>query len=98
MERNNNIERIIVRYLQNNITEDEMRLLMSWLNEDPANKEMFFQIMKVHDLNNTDTYPTTEYINESWERIANKKLATYPKVQVMLNAIQSVAVNDGCYP
>ncbi len=72
MERNNNIERIIVRYLQNNITEDEMRLLMSWLNEDPANKEMFFQIKKVHDLNTTDTYPTTEYINESWERIAHK--------------------------
>ena len=72
MEKNSNIEIIIVRYLQNNISEEEMRLLMSWINENKTNKDMFFQIKKIHDLKNTDTYPTNDYMNESWERIANK--------------------------
>lgn len=72
MEKDNNIEIIIVRYLQNNITEDEMRLLMSWINEDKTNRDLFFQIKKVHDLKNTDTYPTNDYIKKSWEQIAHK--------------------------
>ncbi len=38
MESNNSIEELIIRYLQNEIQEDELRVLDAWIHESDANK------------------------------------------------------------
>ena len=42
MESNNSIEELIIRYLQNEIQEDELRVLDPWIHESDANKAHFF--------------------------------------------------------
>ena len=44
MESNNSIEELIIRYLQNEIQEDELRVLDAWIHESDANKSHFFEL------------------------------------------------------
>ena len=44
MESNNSIEELIIRYLQNEIQEDELRVLDAWIHESDANKAHFFEL------------------------------------------------------
>lgn len=39
-----NIEELIVRFLQQDINEDELRYLKSWLEEDVEHKSYFFEL------------------------------------------------------
>ena len=41
------IEELIVRFLQQDINEDELRYLKSWLEEDVEHKSYFFELRKV---------------------------------------------------
>ena len=44
MESNNSIEELIIRYLQNEIQEDELRVLDAWIHESDANKAHFLSL------------------------------------------------------
>ena len=44
MESNNSIEELIIRYLQNEIQEDELRVLDAWIHESDANKSRLFAV------------------------------------------------------
>ena len=49
MESNNSIEELIIRYLQNEIQEDELRVLDAWIHESDANKAHFFELKGLFD-------------------------------------------------
>ena len=44
-----NIEELIVRFLQQDINEDELRYLKSWLEEDVEHKSYFFELKGISD-------------------------------------------------
>ena len=50
MESNNSIEELIIRYLQNEIQEDELRVLDAWIHESDANKAHFFELKELFDI------------------------------------------------
>ena len=43
------IEELIVRFLQQDINEDELRYLKSWLEEDVEHKSYFFELKGISD-------------------------------------------------
>lgn len=67
-----NIEALIVRYLQQEIEEEDLRELEAWLEASPDHKAYFFQIKHIVDLGH---YPllTEEKIKESsWQRMKER--------------------------
>jgi len=66
------IESIILHYLQESISEDEMKILQEWLDEKKENKVLFFQTKEVYELRNKGLYPTQKEIQESKERLFSK--------------------------
>lgn len=69
MNREYNIEEIIVRYLQQEITEDELHHLESWLEEDVAHRVCFFELKNISD-SSRRSFPISEDMNEaSWQKM-----------------------------
>ena len=53
------IEELIVRFLQQDINEDELRYLKSWLEEDVEHKSYFFELKGISAVSYTHlTLPT----------------------------------------
>lgn len=66
------INSIILHYLQENISEEETRILMKWLQENEENKTLFFQTKEIYDLQKKGLYPTEKEIQDSKERLLSK--------------------------
>ncbi|MDR0844759.1 MAG: DUF4974 domain-containing protein [Tannerella sp.] len=79
------LESVILHYLQNSISEEEMKTLVAWLNESEANKELFFQLKQIYELRIGGLYPTPEEIGESWKRLLAqlRQAETKPAIQPM---------------
>lgn len=67
-----NIEDIIIRYLQQDIKEDEMRFLDVWLDESADNKRYFFQLKNISDLSRYAKPVGEEEKENSWQRMQVK--------------------------
>lgn len=62
-----NIEELIVHYLQEEITEEELRVLDDWLQQSSANKDFFFELKYIYD---TKRYSEFLHGSEaSWDRL-----------------------------
>jgi ferric-dicitrate binding protein FerR (iron transport regulator) len=87
MDKMNEIESIILQYLQGFLSEEDMKKLRMWLNESEANKELFFRMKQVYDLRPEGLYPHPEEVNESWERLLARieQLDTKPVNQPVVN-------------
>lgn len=72
MNENKTIETVILRYLQKNISEEEMKELMSWIKENEEHKEMFFQMKNTYDLRVGGLFPTADEMEESKKRLFTK--------------------------
>lgn len=73
-----NREELIVRYLQQEINEEELRVLEAWLEESAENKSDFFQLKNISDLSRCPL-PGPEDKNEadrqsekSWQRMKGR--------------------------
>ncbi len=44
-----NIEELIIRFLQQDVNEEELRYLESWLEEDAEHKSYFFELKSISD-------------------------------------------------
>ena len=63
-----NIEELIIRFLQQDINEDELRYLKSWLEEDVEHKSYFFELKGISDSSRRSFF-SKEGLNEtSWQR------------------------------
>ena len=76
MEELNQIEIIILHYLQGSITEDEMRTLNRWLSESHENKQLFYALKNVYALRKGGLFPEKEEMKQSWMRLHKKMKAT----------------------
>ena len=72
MESNNSIEELIIRYLQNEIQEDELRVLDAWIHESDANKSHFFELKGLFDTRKEVAFLNHYSVERSWERMAGK--------------------------
>lgn len=64
-----NIEELIIRFLQQDINEEELRYLESWLEEDAEHKSYFFGLKSISDSSRRSFF-TKEEVNEaSWQKM-----------------------------
>jgi len=72
MSEQTNIEQLIIRYLQKDITEGELLQLDKWIHESDDNKAEFFQVKAIYDNTNTHKSFTDEEKEESWQQMYEK--------------------------
>lgn len=70
--RDAHIESAIVNYLQGNLSEDEMKIMVSWINESEENKELFFRVKEIYDLRKGGLYPDTKEMDAGWKQLSAK--------------------------
>lgn len=72
MESNNSIEELIIRYLQEEIQEDELRVLDAWIHASDANKSHFFELKSLFDSRKEAAFLNRYSVERSWERLSGK--------------------------
>lgn len=72
MESNNPIEELIIRYLQDEIGEDELRVLDAWIHESDTNRSHFFELKRLFDSRKEEAFSRHFSVERSWERMAGK--------------------------
>lgn len=72
MSETKHIEEWIVRYLQHEIGEDDLRQLEAWLEEDPANKAYFFQLKRIADLKRYPLFAGEEEREAGWRQLTKR--------------------------
>lgn len=69
METNSeNIDRLIMGYLQRQLSDEELEAFFDWLDSDSKNEEYFFHIKSLHDEISRDNFD----VEESWRRLSVK--------------------------
>jgi ferric-dicitrate binding protein FerR (iron transport regulator) len=71
-ENMNEIEGLMIRFLYEDISENELRELEHWLQESPENKESFFQLKNIFDSIKNHKLLSEEEIEKSWQRMQQK--------------------------
>ena len=66
------IAALIVRYLQQEITEDELRLLVAWIQESEVNRRHFFELRDLFDTRRMKLKMKDEEVQRSWQRMYGK--------------------------
>jgi ferric-dicitrate binding protein FerR (iron transport regulator) len=66
------IEEIIVRYLEQDVSDEELRALDAWLQESEENKDCLFQFKQICDLTRNFRVLSEEDINKSWQKMEQK--------------------------
>lgn len=66
-----NIEELIVRFLQQEISEEELRYLESWLEEDAKHKSYFFELKSISDSCKRPSCPK-EANEASWQKMLDR--------------------------
>jgi ferric-dicitrate binding protein FerR (iron transport regulator) len=69
------MEAYIVRYLHEEIADEEFRELELWLQETPENREDFFCLKNIHDLTHSHKLLSDEEVEHSWQKLAQKMTA-----------------------
>lgn len=72
MESENPIEELIIRYLQHDIAENELRELDGWIHESEENKKNFFQLKNLFDSRNQALSSSIDMRADSWPRMLTK--------------------------
>jgi len=93
--------RLIISYLQGNLSKEETDLFYNWMNESASNKKLFFEIKAMYDAGHSLGKPLD--VAESWQRLLNKKektrslrfnlwykIASYAAVALIAVAVSSV--------
>lgn len=64
-----NIEELIIRFLQQDINEEELRCLESWLEEDAGHKSYFFDLKCISDSSRRSFFSREEMNEASWRKM-----------------------------
>jgi ferric-dicitrate binding protein FerR (iron transport regulator) len=70
MTEQEDIEQLIIRFFQKEISEDELRSLDEWLNADAKNKAYFFQLKKVSDYCQHPFTSNDKLAESSWGKMS----------------------------
>lgn len=63
---------LIVKHLQNDTTNNENRLIDSWIKESPLNKEIYDKIKTIWETSEKITLPIQTDTNKLWKELENK--------------------------
>jgi ferric-dicitrate binding protein FerR (iron transport regulator) len=74
-EKDTNMEELTIRYLQQDISENELKALDKWLQESPENKEGFFQLKGIYDSTKNHRLLSEEEVEKSWQGMRRKLAA-----------------------
>ena len=105
-----NIEELIIRFLQQDINEEELHYLESWLEEDAEHKSYFFGLKSISDSSRRSFFSKEEVNEASWQRMLariekdNIEISSYDKSHtynlwlslIKYVAIVAIAVGVGC--
>ena len=75
-----NIEELIVRFLQQDINEDELRYLESWLEEDAEHKSYFFGLKSISDSSKRSFFSREDVNEASWQRMLARIEKSHDKI------------------
>lgn len=64
-----NIEELIIRFLQQDINEEELRYLKSWMEEDEEHKSYFFELKGISDSSRRSLFSKEEVNEISWQKM-----------------------------
>ena len=64
-----NIEELIIRFLQQDINEEELRYLESWLEEDAEHKSYFFDLKCISDSSRRSFFSREDVNEASWQKM-----------------------------
>ena len=96
-----NIEELIIRFLQQDINEEELHYLESWLEEDAEHKSYFFGLKSISDSSRRSFFSKEEVNEASWQRMLariekdNIEISSYDKshtYNLWLSLIKYVAI------
>ena len=69
---------ILVKVLEKNVSDEEMRIFLSWFNESDENKNLFFEMKEIYDLREQEVSNDKNFdINSSWIRLRQKLHKAY---------------------
>lgn len=80
MSEKHNIEELIVRYFQQDINEEELYYLESWLEEDVEHRISFFKLKSISDYSRKSFLQREEVYEDSWQKM-EKRLHNHPGVR-----------------
>ncbi|RNC65500.1 FecR family protein [Proteiniphilum sp. X52] len=86
---NEDVPAIVVRVLQGNQTEDDMRVFLRWYHASRENKDIFFQLKHIYELRKGARKPDAMEMEASWDRL-REKLKQQPATH-----ISSLETNQG---
>lgn len=94
------IEAVIVHYLQETITEDEMHQLEAWVNRSKENKDLFYSVKDVADLCRNSQLLQQNNTEENWnqikglieERLRSKQTFQLKARRIVLTSLKYAAV------
>lgn len=72
MSDNCRIENLIIRYIQRDIKEDELRILDQWLEQAPENQSLFFQLKNLYDSARIAQLSSEDEGNANWKRMLSR--------------------------
>jgi ferric-dicitrate binding protein FerR (iron transport regulator) len=78
MPEKHTIEEIIVHYLQQDCSDEELCKLDTWMQESEENKDSLFQFKQIVDLTRSRRILSEEDIHKSWQRMEEKLLGAPP--------------------
>ncbi|MDR3268513.1 MAG: DUF4974 domain-containing protein [Tannerella sp.] len=105
-DRHNHIEELVIRYLQQDISEEELRELDQWLQEASENKDNFFRLKDIYDSAKGYKLWSEEEIEQSWQRmyrkifhshadLPGKKVPLYTPLKYIAVAVVAIALGIG---
>lgn len=74
-----NIEELIIRFLQQDINEEELRFLESWLEEDTEHKSYFFELKNISDSSRRPFFSKEKMNEASWQKMLARIEEQYEK-------------------
>lgn len=69
---NYNIQEIIIRILQDSVSEEEMHFFSEWIHKSDENKKLFFDLKDIYDCRKGELYPDNIELETGWNRLWEK--------------------------
>lgn len=88
-----NIEEIIVRVLQNTVSEEEMHFFSEWIHLSDENKKLFFELKNIYDYRKGDLYLDGVELETGWNRLWAKLQKSKSKDEIVVTKKKSILFN-----
>lgn len=90
---NDNIEYLIIGFLENRLSEEELHTFFEWVNSNPENRQYFLSLKAINNHRKKNDIP----IEESWGRLSTKivirkKMRSKRLIRVVLASAACIAV------